>query len=153
MLSSQLIQCRDFLKINNKCWSLSLIAYHSQRQKKMFKALNFICTGEILEKRKQESICNIKNRLLPGNKSPDGLVDWVFLHVKCHIIQENRQSAPDFIWNFPATQNLYGQCYFVLIILYFLFNTFLWKRFCFGPWCERRTTEPAEKYFSLKSHK
>lgn len=44
----------------------------------MFKPLNFICTGEILEKRKQESICNIKNRLLPGSKNADGLVDLFF---------------------------------------------------------------------------
>lgn len=44
----------------------------------MFKPFNFICTGEILEKRKQESIRNIKNRLLPGSKNPDGLVDLFF---------------------------------------------------------------------------
>lgn len=46
----------------------------------MFKPLIFTGTGEILAKRKQESICNIKNRLLPGSKIPDGLVDLFFSH-------------------------------------------------------------------------
>lgn len=44
----------------------------------MLKPLNFTGTGEILAKRKQESTCNIKNRLLPGSKNPDGLVDLFF---------------------------------------------------------------------------
>lgn len=62
----------------------------------MLKPLNFTGTGEILAKRKQESICNIKNRLLPGSKNPDGLVDLFFsLEMPYHAEKQPARSQRD----------------------------------------------------------
>lgn len=78
-----------------------------------------MCTGEKLEKRKQESTCNIKNRLLPGSKNPDGLVDWFFYMLNAISY---RSTASQLLFLFDiCLKKIYGIFYALFSFFYIYF--------------------------------